>query len=176
MAEITARADFSHAPCSKGDRLARGCVAIVGRTANLPSYQAFRLYTFIRNIQERFPAASTAAYRQGPDAQKCGISPASLSAAGRKRRWWASALEHQNGGISAQNECNILGIVKNLKGDVPPSRESQRTVTNQILNACRNLTALQHGTKTRIDVGLGPFLAQRVLVVQPDIDNQWEWG
>ena len=99
-----------------------------------------------------------------------------LSLDGRKRRWWASALEHQNGGISAQNECNILGIVKNLKGDVPPSRESQRTVTNQILNACRNLTALQHGTKTRIDVGLGPFLAQRVLVVQPDIDNQWEWG
>ncbi len=99
-----------------------------------------------------------------------------MAGIGRKRRWWASALEHQNGGISAQNECNILGIVKNLKGDVPPSRESQCTVKNQILNACRNLTALQHGAKTRIDVGLGPFLAQRVLVVQPDIDNQWEWG
>jgi len=63
MTEITARADFSHAPCSEGEPLANGCVAVVERTANLPSFLAFRLYAFIRNIQELSPDASAAAYQ-----------------------------------------------------------------------------------------------------------------
>jgi hypothetical protein len=84
MAEITARADFSHAPRSKGDRLARGCVTVVGRTANLPSNQGFRLYTIIRNTQDRSSAASEAAYQQAADAKKWGISLFSLPPYGRQ--------------------------------------------------------------------------------------------
>ena len=110
MTEITARADFSHAPCSKGDRLARGCVVVVGRTANLPSFQAFRLYTYIRNIQERSPAASAAADQQGADAQKCGISLPSLSADGRLPTIQASSQFSRHLKFSTRIRCRIAVI------------------------------------------------------------------
>src|SRR3990172_10884653 len=42
----------------------------------------------------------------------------------------------------------------------------------KIINAVGHFPAREHATEGFVDIGLGAGLAQRVLVVEPDVDNQ----